>query len=86
MFTPFWSLSLDAAMLALESQAVVAMRLTNAALGLGTRAETTRMCTEKMVAYAEAAAVMAGGGSTHKVVRRYRKHVRANVRRLRSGR
>jgi hypothetical protein len=86
MFTPFWKFSLDTAMLALESQAVIAMRMTNAALGLGTHAETTRMCTEKVAAFAEAAAAVAGGGSAHRVVRRYRKHVRANVRRLRSAR
>ena len=51
------------------------------AMGRGTAAETQLMVTEKMLAL-EAAGTVAMGGSAHKVVRGYRKRVRANVRRL----
>ena len=40
------------------------------------------MVSEKMAAFAEAAATLATGGSTRKVIRRYRHYVRANERRL----
>jgi hypothetical protein len=83
MFAPWWKLSTDAAMLALEAQSVIAMRLTSIALGRGTQAENSRMVTEKATAFVQAATTLATGGSAHKVVRGYRKHVRANGRRLR---
>jgi hypothetical protein len=51
--------------------------------GRGTHAENTRMVMEKDNAFAEAATSLAFGGSAQKVIRRYRKHVRANGRRLR---
>ena len=51
-------------------------------IGRGTAVETQLMVTEKMLAL-EAAGTVAMGGSAHKVVRGYRKRVRANVRRLR---
>ena len=86
MFGPWWSFSMDAAMLAVEAQSVVAMRMTSAALGRGSHAENTLMVTEKVSAFVEAATALAGGGSPHKVVRGYRTHVRANARRLRRGR
>ena len=78
MFAPWWKLSADAMMLALEAQGVIAMRLTSLALGRGTHAENSRMVSEKASAFAEAAMTMATGGSAHDVVRGYRKHVRAN--------
>ena len=84
MFTPWWEFSTDAVMLAVEAQSVIAMRLTSIALGRGTHASaTTRMVSEKATAFAEAAMTLATGGSAHEVVRGYRKHVRANGRRLR---
>src|SRR4029079_17203810 len=83
MFAPWWKFSTDAVMLALEAQGVIAMRLTSIALGRGSHAEHTRMVSEKPAAFAEAAMTLAAGGSPHKVVRGYRKHVRANGRRLR---
>ena len=86
MFEPWLRLSLDATMLAVEAQSVIAMRLTSAALGRGTHAENTRMVTEKAAAFVEAATALASGGSAQDVVRGYRKHVRANARRLRRGR
>ena len=85
MFGPWLRFSLDATMLAVEAQSVIAMRLTSAALGRGTHAENTRMVTEKVSAFIEASAALAAGGSPHKVVRGYRKHVRANARRLRQA-
>ena len=83
MFAPWWKFSTDAMMLALEAQGVIAMRLTSIALGRGTHAENSRMVSEKAAAFAEAAMVMATGGSANDVVRGYRKRVRANGRRLR---
>ena len=83
MFGSWFRFSLDATMLAFEAQSVVAMRLTSAALGRGSQAENTLMVTEKVSAFVEAAAALVAGGSPHKVVRGYRKHVRANARRLR---
>ena len=83
MFAPWWKFSTDAAMLAIEAQSVIAMRLTSIALGRGSPAENSRMVTEKAAAFLEAATTLATGGSAHKVVRGYRKHVRANSRRLR---
>jgi hypothetical protein len=85
MLPALWKLSMDLTMLVLESQGVIALRVTGAALGRGTHVENARMVTEKVAAFMEAAATLAGGGSTHTVVRRYRKHVRANARRLRSA-
>jgi hypothetical protein len=83
MFAPWWKFSGDAMLLALEAQSVIAMRLTSIALGRGTPTENTRMASEKVGAFLEAATTLATGGSAHKVVRGYRKHVRANGRRLR---
>jgi hypothetical protein len=40
------------------------------------------MVTEKASAFAEAATVLATGGSAHEVVKGYRGHVQANARRL----
>ena len=51
------------------------------------RAQTgALMVTEKIAAFAEATATMAAGGSAHKAVKEYRKHVRANARCLRGWR
>ena len=44
--------------------------------------EAMLMVTEKVSAFGEAAVTIAMGGSAHKVVRGYRRHVKANVRRL----
>src|SRR3954470_14210284 len=85
MFAPWWKFSTDAVMLALEAQGVVAMRLTSIALGRGTHAENTGMVSEKAAAFAEAAMTLAAGGAAHEGVSGYRRHVRANGRRLRRG-
>ncbi len=82
MFVPFLRFSTDATMLAIEAQTVISARLTQFALGQGTGAETNLMVSEKILALAEAVFTVAAGGSVHEVVRGYRKHVRANMRRL----
>ena len=84
MFGPWMRLSLDATMLAVEVQTVVGLRLMMlGAGGAAAQAEAHRMTTEKASAFAEAAKTLARGGSVHNVVAGYRKHVRANARRLR---
>ena len=85
MFVPFLRFSTDATMLAIEAQTVISARLTQFALGQGTSSETNLMVSEKIVALAEAVFTVAAGGSVHEVVRGYRKHVRANMRRLSSS-
>jgi hypothetical protein len=83
MFGDWIKLSLDAAQLAFESQRVIGLRLMKvAAGGAAAEAEVRLMLNEKTMAMAEAATTLATGGSAHKVMRRYRTHVRANERRL----
>ncbi len=82
MFAPLMKLTLDTTLLAMEAQTVIGIRLTQLATGRGTLAETQLMVTEKMLASAEAGLTLATGGSAQRVVSGYRKHVRANVRRL----
>lgn len=89
---PWFSLSLQGARLAWESQSVVALRLMRIASdsAYGRRSETHRMVTEKLAALTEAqtaAAVTAmRGGSGHRVAKRvlsvYKKRVRRNKNRL----
>lgn len=87
MFKTWIGLTWDAALLGLETQRVMSLRLIKiAAGGPAAQAEARRMVTEKTAALAEAAATLAAGGSARTVVRRYRTHVKANERRLsRSG-
>jgi len=82
MLLPWMRLATDTTMLAVESQLVIWTRLSQAAMGQGSASENLLMMTEKVTAFAEAAATLATGGSAHKVVRGYRRKVRANVRRL----
>jgi hypothetical protein len=83
MFHQWLKLTMDASMLAMESQQVIGLRLMKLALG-GSAAsrEANRMVTEKVVAFGEAAAKVATGATTHAVVKGYRRKVRANRRRL----
>ncbi len=84
MFVALLSLTEDTALLALEAQIVIGMRLGQLSLGGPTAwIEAHRMVTEKASAFAEATTVLAAGGSAHEVVKGYREHVQANVRRLR---
>ena len=74
------------ALLGLESQRVVGLRLIKiAGGGRGAQAELARMLTEKPAALAEAATAVMTGGSANAIVRRYRTHVMANARRLNRG-
>jgi hypothetical protein len=82
MLRPWMNLTVDTTLLGMEAQTVVGIRLSQIAFGRGSPAETQLMVTEKLRAFVEAATVVATGGSAHKVVRGYRKHVKANVRRL----
>lgn len=73
----------DMALLALEAQTVIGLRMMRLAGG-GARAEAEarRMVTEKAAATAEAVATLALGGSPQTVIKRTRSRVRANARRL----
>jgi hypothetical protein len=84
MFRPWMTLTLDSTMLAVEAQTVIGLRLILlGGGGIAAQAEAYRMCAEKAGALCEAAGTLASGGGAHKVVVGYRKHVRANARRLR---
>ena len=84
MFGPWIRLSLDATMLAVEAQIVIGLRLMMlGAGGTAAQAEAHRMIAEKTMAFVEATTTLASGGTAHSVVAGYRKHVRANARRLR---
>ena len=86
----WFSVSSQTAMLALEAQSVIALRLMRIAGGGAlARSEATRMVTEKVQALGEAQAVAAVGSVTgrnrrhiaKKVVGVYKKRVRGNRRR-----
>jgi hypothetical protein len=80
---PWIKFSLSTARLGYEVQTVMALRMLKLARG-GSAAttEARRMVAEKGVAFAEAAATLATGGSMNKVVRRVRSRVSKNKRRL----
>jgi hypothetical protein len=83
MFPSWWfRLSIETTMLGLEAQSVMWTRMAQIALGQGSPAENLRMVTEKMAAFGEAATILASGGTAHRVVRGYRRKVRANIKRL----
>ena len=83
MYGNWWKAGADLAMLGLEAQGVIAQRLALLSLG-GPKAqvEAQRMVTEKVLAAGEAAMLLAAGGSSARVIRGYRRKVRANGRRL----
>lgn len=83
MLLPWMKLATDTTMLAFEAQTVIWTRLSQAAMGRGSHSENLLMVTEKITAFTEAAAVLAAGGSAHKIVKGYRRKVRANAKRLR---
>jgi hypothetical protein len=73
----------DSAMLLVESQFVIGLRLFHLATGgVAAHHEAHLMVSEKIDAFAAAAATMAGGGSARAVCRDYRRRVRANAKRL----
>jgi len=79
MFKAWWSIG----MLAAESQQVMWLRFMRLAAGGPTAStEAQRMVSEKLAIAAPVAAGILTGDSPGKVVKRYRKKVRANRRRL----
>lgn len=83
MFKNWMQLTQDAAMLAVETQRVIGLRMMKlGAGGPAAHAEALRMISEKGTAFTEATMTLARGGSPHAVIRRYRTHVRSNHRRL----
>lgn len=76
-------LFLESAMLAAESQRVIALRLFKLAFSdTDVPAEAQRMVSEKLAAVASAAHAAACGASAVSIVKDYRRIVRANIRRL----
>jgi hypothetical protein len=74
---------MSAWMLAAETSRVIVLRTMKlAAGGPRARAEATRMVSEKISEGFGAGVTLAMGGSQAKVIRRYRKRVAANARRL----
>ena len=83
MFSTWMKFSLDAARIGYEVQTVMTLRMLKIARGgKAAEAEAQRMMTEKGVAFAEAAATLATGGSMKKVVRRVSSRVNQNKRRI----
>jgi len=73
----------NSTMLAIEAQQVIALRLAKFSRGGASASkEANRMVSEKVIALGEAAAHVATGGSAASVLKRYRKKVRSNRRRL----
>jgi hypothetical protein len=67
----------------LDAGVVIGKRLRRISKGGKVAArESRRMVTEKMLAAAEAGFILGTGGSVTKVMKNYRKRVRANARRL----
>ncbi|AWN48454.1 hypothetical protein DK419_20570 [Methylobacterium terrae] len=86
MYDSWLRLGFDTVRLGLEAQTVVALRLAKLSLGgAAAQIEAQRMVTEKVEAAAEAAMTLATGGTAERVVRDYRRKVRANALRLSRG-
>jgi len=83
MFGNWIKFARDWTMLTLECQQVVGLRMIRLSLGgAAASREANRMVSEKVTALVQAATQGARGGSPHSVVRKYRKKVRSNRRRL----
>jgi hypothetical protein len=83
MFKAWFDLTMRTTLLAFEAQRVIGLRVMKmAAGGPAAGREAERMVAEKGEAMAEAATILATGGSPEAVVRHYRTRVRANERRL----
>jgi hypothetical protein len=87
MFTNWMTLAFEMARLQAEANTVVALRMLRLMQGgkIAER-EARRMVSEKGFAAAEAAMILATGGSPKKVVRRVRSRVGKNRRRLTKSR
>jgi hypothetical protein len=80
------ALGTELAMLGVEAQMVIGQRIALLMVGgPAARTEARRMVAEKVRAAGEAAVTIAAGGTPRKVVRGYRRKVRANNRRLGKG-
>ena len=82
MLGSWMKLTIDTTLLGLEAQSVIGLRLSQIAMGQGSAAEAHLMMTEKMLAFMDAATIVAAGGSAHAIVEDYRRRVQANARRL----
>jgi hypothetical protein len=83
MLKIWMDLAFDSALLCAEAQEVMGLRLMKlAGGGVHAEREARRMVAEKSVAFTDAVVSLATGASIDKVVRRYRKIVRANKTRL----
>ena len=83
MIKTWMTLAFDAARLGYEVPTVMTLRMLKLAPGgRAAEVEARRMVAEKGIAFAEAAATLASGGSMKKVVRRVRRRVSKNRRRL----
>ena len=72
-----------AAMLSIEAQNVIALRMVKLAMGgKNAHAEASRMVTEKISESIAVAATLMSGGSGHAVLAQVRRRVRSNSRRL----
>ena len=85
MLGPWIKLTIDTTLLGWEAQSVIGLSMAQIALGQGSSAEAQLMMTEKMLAFMDAATIVATGGSAHAIVEDYRKRVQANARRLRAA-
>jgi hypothetical protein len=83
LFKNWIEITADAAMLSIETQQVMHLRMMKLfAGGPKAHSEALLMITEKATALAEATMTLARGGSAQRVIGRYRTHVRSNQRRL----
>lgn len=83
MFSMWMRLASQFALLALESQRVIAMRMLVIAAGNSrAQAEAQRMVREKLFAAIRVAGMLTLGEQPTSVLRHYRSRVRANERRL----
>ena len=83
MYASLWELGFETTLLAMETQQVMALRLTKLmACDVEAGLEAQQMVSEKMFAAGEAAMTIATGGQAREVVRDCRHKVRANKRRL----
>ena len=83
LFKNWMKITGDAAMLGIETQRVMQLRMMKlSAGGPEAQSEALRMVTEKTTALTEAMMTLARGGSAQRVIRRYRTHVKSNQRRL----
>jgi hypothetical protein len=83
LFTNWMKIAGDTAMLGIETQQVIQLRMMKLfAGGPKAQSEALRMVTEKTTALAEATMTLARGGSAQRVMRRYRTYVRSNQQRL----